>query len=158
MNGQDPLAQLRDIHLPATSGWWPPAPGWWAVSALALITLAALAWLWRNHHKHNLWKRQARTELAELARQAEQARHEPRWFSELNSLLKRVARRTHTSRHPESMTGRQWIDFLLETLPKDRIAARDTAEALVAAAWQPKPDLEPRDALAFASLWLEAQL
>ena len=27
---------LRDIHLPATIGWWPPAPGWWIVAILAL--------------------------------------------------------------------------------------------------------------------------
>jgi hypothetical protein len=56
------------------------------------------------------------------------------------------------------MTGDEWVAFLLETLPKDRIASRPTAEALVAAAWQPKPTIAPRNALAFASLWLEAQL
>ena len=28
--------QLRDIHLPESSLWWPPAPGWW-ILALLLI-------------------------------------------------------------------------------------------------------------------------
>ena len=35
----DLLQQLRDIHLPADPGWWPPAPGWWL---LALISIAGL--------------------------------------------------------------------------------------------------------------------
>ncbi|HLT14212.1 MAG TPA: DUF4381 domain-containing protein [Marinobacter sp.] len=155
MNGQDPLAQLRDIHLPATGGWWPPAPGWWIVAALVLTALAVLIWYWHRHRRRNQWKRQAKSELSGLA---QQARREPGWYSEINSLLKRVARQTHPDRHPEAMTGTQWVGFLLETLPEDRIASRPAAEALVAAVWQPKPELEPREALAFATRWLEAQL
>lgn len=27
---------LRDIHLPGEVGWWPPAPGWWALLAIVL--------------------------------------------------------------------------------------------------------------------------
>lgn len=33
---------IRDLHLPDPIGWWPLAPGWWALIALAL---AGLAWL-----------------------------------------------------------------------------------------------------------------
>ncbi|MCK0107176.1 DUF4381 domain-containing protein [Marinobacter sp. S0848L] len=155
MNPEDPLAQLKDIHLPETGGWWPPAPGWWVLAALCLIALIALVWAWQRHRARTAWKRQAKAELATLS---QQMCNDPAWYGDLNRLLKRVARQTHQNRYPESMTGDEWAAFLLETLPKDRIASRPTAEALVAAAWQPKPAIAPRNALAFASLWLEAQL
>ena len=38
MNTPDPLAQLRDIHLPEPVSWWPPALGWWLV-AMTVMTL-----------------------------------------------------------------------------------------------------------------------
>ena len=38
------LEQLRDIHLPQTVHWWPPAPGWWIAAALIL---ALTIWLIR---------------------------------------------------------------------------------------------------------------
>jgi hypothetical protein len=47
-NQPDPLAALRDIHLPEAVSFWPLAPGWWialgimvglAVAILALIVL-----------------------------------------------------------------------------------------------------------------------
>lgn len=37
----DLLQQLRDIHLPADPGWWPPAPGWWL---LAVVLVCLLVW------------------------------------------------------------------------------------------------------------------
>ena len=49
MQEQDPLAQLRDIHLPEAISVWPPAPGWWVLFIGIIALLATLAYYWRNH-------------------------------------------------------------------------------------------------------------
>ena len=43
---------LRDIHLPGSVGWWPPAIGWWLLAALVLVgvALSALPY-YRGRHK-----------------------------------------------------------------------------------------------------------
>lgn len=49
--GDDPLAGLRDIHLPPDVPFWPPAPGWFALAGLVVLVLLVLAvreWLWRQ--------------------------------------------------------------------------------------------------------------
>ena len=46
----DPLAELRDIHLPPEIGWWPPAYGWWIlITALLTLTIFAIFFLVKQH-------------------------------------------------------------------------------------------------------------
>lgn len=48
---EDPLAALRDIHLPPDIPFWPPAPGWYVLAALVVVVLIGLAvreWRWRQ--------------------------------------------------------------------------------------------------------------
>ena len=56
---QDPLAQLRDIHLPETVGLWPLAPGWWLLIALIIGALVTGIIYWRRRYQSNAFKRQA---------------------------------------------------------------------------------------------------
>jgi hypothetical protein len=154
MNSQDPLSQLRDIHLPETGGFWPPAPGWWILAALIIVALAGLIWLILKRRKRNRWLRSARTELVRLERSASP---HPMWFAQLNTLLKQAARERYPDQHPEALSGDAWVEFLLTTSPRDRIASRPVAEALVHSAWRPRVSAEPTEALAFARLWLGGQ-
>lgn len=153
MTPQDPLSQLKDIHLPASQGWWPPAPGWWLLGLAALIALAAAVALWRRRRKRTLWRREARKALAVLESRATASDD---WFAELNSLLKRAARQSYPSRHPETLSGTAWVEFLLDTGPGDTAANRPVVNAMVASTWQPRAYGNPTQAIAFARRWLES--
>lgn len=155
MNPKDPLSALRDIHLPQTGGFWPPAPGWWFLALLLLLIIAVSVWLIRRRRKKTRWLRQAKTELAELGRTAEQS---AAWFCELNSLLKRAARERYPEQHPEVLSGEAWVGFLLRSAPDDRIASRPIVEAIVHSAWLPSATTaDPRQALEFSVRWLGGQ-
>lgn len=155
MNPQDPLSALKDIHLPQTGGFWPPAPGWWFVALALLLIIGVVIWLVRRRIQQSRWVRQAKAELAELARTADQS---PQWFAQLNSLLKRAARQRYPELHPEALSGEAWVAFLLSKAAKDPIASRPVVEAIVNSAWLPSVTAaDPQQALKFSSQWLGGQ-
>ncbi|MEC7376401.1 MAG: DUF4381 domain-containing protein, partial [Pseudomonadota bacterium] len=98
-----------------------------------------------------------RTVRKELARLEQTARPEPDWFSALNTLLKQAARQRYPEQHPEALSGEAWVNFLLATSPRDRIASRPLVEALVESAWRPSVAAQPAQVLTFARLWLGGQ-
>lgn len=151
---QDPLSQLRDIHLPETGGIWPPAPGWWVLLALGLLLVIAGLLLVRRKRRKNRWLRVARRELDQLA---SHAAREPQWFAQLNTLLKQCARERYPAERPEAMSGQRWADFLIRTSPEERASARPVVDTMINSSWQPVADAEPDQALAFAQAWLEGQ-
>lgn len=154
MNPPDALSQLKDIHQPPTGGLWPPAPGWWLLALVTLVLIAVSVWLLRRHRQKTRWRRLARAELARLSAVAEPT---PEWFSSLNTLLKQIARECYPERHPEALSGQEWIDFLLAQAPADRIASRPLVEAMVHSALQPGASADPNQALDFARHWLGGQ-
>ena len=104
----DLLAQLRDIHLPATPAWWPPQPGWWLIS---IALLAAGLWLLL---RLPAWKREA---LARL-RSAEQAYVEggdaARLLVEVSMLLRSCALLLKGRGQASGLTGEAWLECLRE--------------------------------------------
>ncbi|WP_150912881.1 DUF4381 domain-containing protein [Marinobacter halotolerans] len=148
---QDPLSKLRDIHIPEPGGFWPPAPGWWVLLLVIIALVFALALWARRRRQKNAWYRIANRDLDRLANRAAVT---AKWFSELNGLLKQSAMARYPNRHPEALSGAEWIDFLLETSPKDRIASRPTVTAMVQSCYQATPDCSPDDAIRFARLWM----
>ncbi len=102
--------QLRDIHLPAAPGFWPPAPGWWLLAAIVLAVLGVTLWKLRQLRRQ---RRRHRAVLAQLRRvRAEWLLHadSQRFAAEVSAFLRRLAR----VGEPDSvaLAGAAWLDHL----------------------------------------------
>lgn len=107
----DPLAQLRDIHLPAEVGYWPLSFGWWIVIAVALLVITILISLFYMRWKKGRAKRQAIAHLKTIDAQSEH------WHIELNTLLKRAALSYFDAGKVASLHSDAWTNFMASQLP-----------------------------------------
>ena len=107
----DPLAQLRDIHLPPPVSLWPPAPGWWLLALMLLALLLGLSRvLWRQWQQRRLRARVLRELAALPATDDCQA-----LIAGVSALLKRVALRRFPREQVADLTGTPWLEFLDHT-------------------------------------------
>nr|NLU58882.1 DUF4381 domain-containing protein [Pseudomonas sp. BIGb0427] len=145
----NPLDQLQPLLAPAPIGWWPLAPGWWAL----LLLLPLLAWgLWRLRHwrpgkspscaPNCLWTRYA-------SRPWPNSRACPNpttvpgraWLQQINALLKRLCRNHYPGSHSHTLNGRQWLAFLDNRCPA---AGLTRWMVLVEGAYKPECKLDDK--------------
>lgn len=97
------LEQLRDIRLPDAVSWWPLAPGWWMVLALACFAIfAALVW---NVVRKYTTSYQALRELEQFS-----ANDPVEYATGVSVLLRRVAMRKDAA--IGQLKDGSWADFL----------------------------------------------
>ena len=103
----DPLAQLKDIHLPANVHSYPIAPGWWLL-ALVILTLVIYGALKLRQY---IVKRKAQKKaLKQLSTTTE--------VSAIVSLLKWAAIQYFPRAQVAALTGESFKAFLIATLPQ----------------------------------------
>lgn len=115
MNNTDPLAQLRDIHLPAEVSWWPLAPGWWILIVLGLALFAAgIYWLvkrWRASVHKRAAIRSLELSLTKYKRSKNNGASQD-YISSFSETIRRVALVSFPQQQVASLTGNTWLDFL----------------------------------------------
>ncbi|MFT7365497.1 MAG: hypothetical protein ACI9OW_000377 [Marinobacter psychrophilus] len=153
------LQQLRDIHLPLSAGWWPPAPGWWLLAAAGSLCLVLAVRGWQRWQQRNRRWQTVQWELTALRAQTQtqtqtQLQNSPIWFSRLNALLKRVARDIYPLQPIVALSGDDWVAFLQHS-SANAVEAEDLVATMVNACWQPHSSCDPQHALAFAGRWLQ---
>ena len=108
--------ELRDIHLPEASLWWPPAPGWWICLGLILLLVwllpRLLRWL-----KHKPLRRLSQQELARIRLNYQQGHSDRAVLGEVAALLRRVTMSYYGREQYASATGSKWLEQLRTLAP-----------------------------------------
>jgi hypothetical protein len=109
MKPDDLLARLYDIRGLNGIDWWPLAPGWWALIALASIAAGAV--YWRRQAYYRSWKGEAW--LALLALEARlTAGNAQEIAAALSILLRRVAMQCFSRAECAGLEGHNWLRWL----------------------------------------------
>lgn len=116
MDNKNPLAALRDIHLPPPIGAWPWAPGWYLalVCGLAMLLLAVI--LLKRHYSNHRAKRVAIRLLAEYQVLQTENPNSQRTTALVSELLRRVALAYYPRTRVAGLMGESWIEFLNTTV------------------------------------------
>lgn len=114
----DPLAQLKDIHLPDPVGWWPLAPGWYAVMVITVLLLSCMVYWMHQRHVNGLAKRKALGLLAVYKEHYLKDKNAQVASARISELLKRVALVYYPRMEVASIHGDDWINFLNKTSKK----------------------------------------
>lgn len=107
-SAEDPLAALRDIHLPPDVPFWPPGPGWYALAALVAVVLIGLAvreWRWRQTLAYKALKMFD----AEVSRAGPDDTHAVAVAA--SDVLRRLVR-TESGEAQAALTGEAWARLL----------------------------------------------
>lgn len=114
MNTADPtsLDRLHDLVVPPATPFWPPAPGWLWLLALAGFVALVLGLRGLAHWQRNRYRREALRMLAAIETDLAQPAEARSALLELSVLLKRVAMTAYGRTDVAALTGDEWFAFL----------------------------------------------
>ena len=136
---------LRDLHLPEAIGWWPLAPGWWVVVALAAVLLISLVRQYLRAHAKGAARRHALRQLNALIAEFEQHRNAVAFSSDLSELLRRTMLAYAPRHEVAGLTGDEWLAWLDRDLDQPRFTG-DTGRKLLALPYRkPGDDVSAMD-------------
>ena len=103
---------IRDLHLPEAIGWWPLAPGWWiliamaAFGALVLLRRALLA------RRRNAARRYALRQLQQYTEAYMQHGDAVELGTQLSELVRRTMLAYAPRKEVAGLTGEEWLAWL----------------------------------------------
>ena len=158
MNPQDPLAALHPLREPAAIGWWPLAPGWWLLIAVAILAIGILCYYLARRYRANAYRRLALAQLQEIQvhyhDRTEDEGHLQKIAGETNSLLKAVALRAFPREGIASLSGEAWLEFL-NTTQSGQSSMTEFPSAFANAAYLAgAPDLDNEALFRAAKIWI----
>jgi hypothetical protein len=146
---------LRDIHLPEAVSWWPPAPGWWLLTLLAVAVGFALWRIWQTRSRRRLLHA-AQQQLAQIENSYAETNDRGRALQNISMLLRRLALSRHPRAQVAGLTGERWLQFLDENLP-DQPFTQGTGRILIDAPYKPAADVDMHALFSLCRNWISAQ-
>lgn len=133
MPTEDPLAQLRDLHLPTEPGWWPPAIGWWLLLVAVIIFLVfAVRWIY-HHWQVNRWRKIARIELKNI--RALPISEPQKIITQCSILLRRIVLALDSRESVAALSGNEWLQHL-DALSKSAVFTEKMGRLLLESQYQ----------------------
>ena len=150
----DPLAELRDIHQPSMIETWPPAPGWWLLAIIFIVTAAAILTKFFRHWRANKYRREAIKELDLLLTDWESHGDDRIYLTAVQDLLKRVALSHFPRDQVASLTGEAWVKFLDNSSGSHDFSIGEM-ELLIDGNYRPEISVNVEKIQSFASQWIQ---
>ena len=107
--------QLKELHLPDSVSWWPPAIGWWIIVLVIPLLFVLGLWLYRYLTRKTAIKT-ARKILVDLKKNEQLNDREK--LIQLSILFRRVAI-SISKEQVAGLTGKEWLAFLDKSIKGD---------------------------------------
>jgi Domain of unknown function (DUF4381) len=115
---------LKDIHLPETVSWWPPAVGYWIVLSCTVICIMTYLSI-KAYRKRHAIKRSALHEFNLIKKSYASNSNKKQLVTSLSELLRRAAISTYPLSDCAGLTGKQWLSWLDKQLSKSTLNFSD---------------------------------
>ena len=103
---------IRDLHLPDPVGWWPLAPGWWILIALALLLALWLGLRALKRIRHAASRRYALRALKKLEADWESGGSLVAFGVAVSELVRRTMLAYAPRKDVAGLTGDAWLAWL----------------------------------------------
>jgi len=162
MPAENPLDQLRDIHLPNAVDQFPYAPGWWILLAIILFAISLYLYRIYQYKKAIRLLKPAKIEIEQL-KSLNQDQINAHSVASLSALIKRVCLIYYPTRKVASLMGSHWWNFLnfehsKKTGTSTQLFSEQAILFLTQAPYQKNPTLdinEWKQLVLSSEIWIE---
>lgn len=144
---------LRDIHLPDTISWWPPAPGWWLL-ALLVVLVALIIPRVIKYIKRKSLNKLALLELTNIEQTFNTHKNNDQLVQDISVLLRRICLSYKPRQQVASLTGKDWIDYL-NTMTENNYFSEQLGQTLLNAPYQKHAHFNADELITSCKNWIE---
>ena len=137
----DFLKELRDIHYSEPPGFWPPAWGYFVVSAIAILLIGLAVFVYLRYRKRWRLKRELLSELKKIEHRFLQCNDQARLQADADGLLRRLVFHVGKKDIGHSNNFDSLVPLLSKYFP-DGTRTEEMVSLIVKQRYQKNPDID----------------